>query len=185
MPLSISEPEIPHTFSVYDLKNASYSRLPKRVVTQSSNVFGSRERSRAIPQVRGGAQRGLDDAEPGDDVRRLQGVREVLAVVVDAGEARPDEELLAERRLPEALDRRKLGEEPVAAEVEAVPVAFHGLREATDDPVGLEHRPSLAAQSQHVGGGQPGRARAEHGVSVRRIVEIGPLVQATESTSPR
>ena len=141
--------------------------------------------SRAIPQVRRGAQRGLDDAESRDDVRRLKGVREVLAVVVDAGQAWPDEEFLAERRLPEALDRRELGEEPVAAEVEAIPVALDGLREATDDPVGLEHRPSLAAQRQYVGGRQPGRACAEHGVSVRRTVEIGRLAQATESTSPR
>ena len=93
--------------------------------------------------------------------------------------------LVAEHLLPEALDRRQLGEEPVAAEVEAVAVALHRLRDAADDPVGLEDRPSLAAQRQHVGRRQPGRARAEHGVSVRRTVEIGRVAQATESTSPR
>ena len=166
---------MPHTFSVYDLKKASYSRLPKRVVTQSSNVFGSLERRARFHRYDRGAERGLDDAEPRNDVRGLKRVREVLAVVVDAGQARPDEKLLAERRLPEALDRRQLGEEPMAAEVEAIPVALDRLREPADDSVGLEHRATLAAQSQYVGGRQPGRARAEHRISVRRTVRNRPL----------
>ena len=84
--------------------------------------------------------------------------------------------------LPQAPDRRELGEEAVAAEIEAVAVALDRLREAADDPVGLEHRPSLAAQRQNVGGRQAGRACAEHGVSVRRTVEIVTLAQATEFT---
>ena len=49
------------------------------------------------------------------------------------------QELLAEHLVPERLDLGRLGEEAMAAEIEAVAVALDRLREAADLVVGLEH----------------------------------------------
>src|SRR5439155_8817744 len=43
----ISEPGMPHTFSVYERKNASYKRLPKRIVTHSSKLSALNARRRS------------------------------------------------------------------------------------------------------------------------------------------
>ena len=91
------------------------------------------------------AESRLEQAETCDDVARLERVGVVLALVVDAGEAGPDEEVLAEHRLPEAFDLGELREEPMTAEVEAVAVVLDRLGDAADDPVRLVDRSADAA----------------------------------------
>ena len=159
----ISDPGTPHTFSVYEAKNASYSRVPKFTVTKSSKVsISCRIGVSLAARVRERRNARLDEAEPRHDVPGLQRIREVLAVVVDARETRPDQELLAEDLLPQPLHRRDLREEAVAAEVEAIAVVLDGLRDAADDAVRLEHGAGRAAQAQHVGGREPRGPGSEH-----------------------
>ena len=100
----ISDPGTPQTFCGV--------RGEERVVEAAAEVHGDEvlERLDVVPdrrqlaaRVRERAQRRLDDAEPDDDVRGLERIREVLAVVVDPREARPDQELLVEDLLPQPL----------------------------------------------------------------------------------
>ena len=76
---------------------------------------------------------------------------------------RAQQELLVEHLVPEVVDLLGLGEEAVAAEVEAVAVADLGLGDAADLVLGLEDDHRDAALGQQVAGGEPGRAAAEHG----------------------
>src|SRR5690606_18268839 len=70
---------------------------------------------------------------------RLEGVVVVLALVVDAAHPRPHHEVLVGQDLvPEVVDLLHLGEEAVAADVEAPAVALDGAADAPDDVVGLE-----------------------------------------------
>src|SRR5690348_5027631 len=108
------------------------------------------------PQIRKGAAGRLVEAEPPDDVLGGDRIREVLAVVEDAGEPRPGEEVLAEHLVPEALDGLELREEAVAPEVEAVAVELDRLRQAADRSVGFEDGSGLSEASEHVRGGQAG-----------------------------
>ena len=116
-------------------------------------------------------QRGqLDRAELLDHVRAAQRVVEELLVPVDARHARALEELLAHDLVPEVVDLLDLGEEAVAAEVEAVlaarAVADLGLGDAADLVLGLEHDhragPAWPAGSRRSGrrGRRPGSAWA-------------------------
>ena len=63
--------------------------------------------------------------------------------------------------MPERLDLGHLGEEAVAAQVEAPAVLEHGAADAADDVVGLEHHRVLAPFGQEIGGGQASGARAD------------------------
>jgi hypothetical protein len=65
--------------------------------------------------------------------------------------------------VPEVVDLLGLGEEAVAAEVEAVPVADLGLGDATDLVLGLEDDDRLALLGEAVAGGQPRGPSAQHG----------------------
>ena len=103
---------------------------------------GSEERERAA--------NGLDQPELPNDVPRLEGVIEVLPAVVDAGQPRACQQLVAEDGIPQTGDRGQLREEPVAAEVEAIAVELDGLRDPADEAVGLEHRRRDAALREHV-----------------------------------
>ncbi len=105
----------------------------------------------------------LPEAEPPEHVLRRERVRVVLAAVVDPRQPGARQEVLAEDRLPEALDRRHLREEAVAAEVEAEAVELDGLRDAADERVRLEHRRLLAALAEHVRGGEAGGPGPEDG----------------------
>ena len=69
--------------------------------------------------------------------------------------------------LPQPLDLRDLGEEPVAAEIEAVAVELDGLRDPADVAVGLEHGRAVVVETEGVRAGQAGGAAAEHGVAHR------------------
>ena len=81
--------------------------------------------------------------------------------------------------MPERLDLGHLGEEAVAAEVEAPAVAHHGAADAADDVVGLEHQRVLPPFGQQVGRRQPAGPRAgddDGCVLVRSGHEKGRLV---------
>ena len=117
----------------------------------------------AAAEVREGTERRLDDPEAGDDVAGLERVGEVLPVVVDAREARPDEELVAHHLVPEPLDLPELREEAMAPEVEAVALVLDGLRDPADEPVGLVDDAGGATQTEHVRRRQARGACSEHG----------------------
>src|SRR5436305_3715694 len=63
------------------------------------------------PQVRQRAERRLEQAESAHHVFCRDRIREVLALVEDAREARPSQEIVAEHLLPQTLDRLDLREE--------------------------------------------------------------------------
>ena len=89
-----------------------------------------------------------------------QGVVVELAAVVDAAQAGPQQEVvLGQDLVPERLDLGHLGEEAVAADVEAPAVALDGAADAADDVVGFEHGGvDDAGAAQLVGRGEPRRA---------------------------
>ena len=119
------------------------------------------------PEIRQRAEQRLEDPESCEDVLRLQGIREELAVEVDAREARTRQELAAHHVLPEPLDRLQLREEAVAAEIEAVPVELDRLRDPAHGAVGLEDGARRAPESEDVRGREACGAAAEHGRSER------------------
>ena len=91
--------------------------------------------------VRADAAHRLDRAEVRSAFIGFERVVVELAAVVDAAHPGPLEELVgAEDLEPEVVDRLDLGEEPVAADVEAPAVALDGAADPADDVVGLEHR---------------------------------------------
>jgi hypothetical protein len=63
--------------------------------------------------------------------------------------------------VPEALYVCRLREEAMAAEVEAIAVADHGLRQPADLVVGLEDQRPDAPPGEQVAGRQAGRPRAD------------------------
>ncbi len=63
--------------------------------------------------------------------------------------------------MPEVLDRLHLGEEAVAADVEAPAVALRGAADAADHVVGLEDGRGDAVLVELEGGGEAGRAGAD------------------------
>ena len=95
-------------------------------------------------------------------VEGLERVVEVLAVVEDAAHAGPQEEVLVgEDLVPEVLDGLHLGEEAVAADVEAPAVALDGAGDAADDVVGLEDGGADVVLGELVGRGEAGRTGAD------------------------
>src|SRR5581483_6515420 len=85
----------------------------------------------------------------------------VLAVVEDPAHTGTEQEVaLGQDLVPERFHLGHLGEEAVAAEVEAPAVAQHGPADAPHHVVGLEDDRALAPLGQLVGGGQPSGTRA-------------------------
>ena len=114
----------------------------------------------------------------------LERVVVVLALVVDAAHPRPQHEVFVGQDLvPEGLDLLHLGEEAVAADVEAPAVAFDGAADAADDGVGLEdRRRDAVAGDQLVRGRQAGRSGADdHDVRSRDRRGIGGFAHETLS----
>jgi hypothetical protein len=110
----------------------------------------------------------LDRAELADDVGALERVVEVLAAPEDPRHARALEELVAHDLVPEVVDLLVLGEEAVAAEIEAVAVGVDDrLGDAADLVVGLQHDHVLAGLGQQVARGQPGGPGADDDVGRR------------------
>ena len=113
------------------------------------------------PQVGEQAARELDRAELLDDVLPVERVVEELAAPVDARHARTAEELLLHHLVPEVVDLLGLGEEAVAAQVEAVAVANLGLRDAADLVLRLEHDDGTPLLREEVPSREAGGAAAE------------------------
>ena len=110
---------------------------------------------------------------------------EELAVVVDAAEPRPRDELIAEDLAPDAVDLVALGEEAVAADVEPIALVLVGPADPADQVrVRLERDARVAVPGQLVGRGQPGRTRAGDHRGVRRddrdrlgVVDLRPAMR--------
>jgi len=122
-------------------------------------------------EIGGKRARELDRAELADHVRAAQRIVQEALVPVDARHARAQKELVVEHLVPEGVDLLGLGEEAVAAEVEAVAVAFLGHRQAAHLFVRLEHDHRQPLLGQEVGGGEARGASAEHHGG---LVEQGP-----------
>ena len=81
----------------------------------------------------------LDEAEVAQAFHGSQRIVVELAVVVDAAHAGPHQEILVGQDLvPERLDFGHLGEEAVAADVEAPAVALDGPADPPDHVVGFQ-----------------------------------------------
>ena len=106
--------------------------------------------------------RQLDRTELPDHVHALERILEELVVPVDPALARTLEELLLHDLVPEVVDLLDLGEEAVAAEVEAVAVAHLGAGDPADLVGGLEHDHGLALLGQKISRCQAGRTTAQH-----------------------
>ena len=78
--------------------------------------------------------------------------------------------LVAQDLAPEGVDLAALGEEAVAADVEAIPLVLVGPADAADQPgIGLEDDARSAVLRQLVGGGQPaGTAAGDHRLDTPR-----------------
>ena len=113
------------------------------------------------PQVGEQTARELDRAELLDDVLPVQRVVEELAAPVDARHARTLEELLLHHLVPEVVDLFDLGEEAVAAQIEAVAVTNLGLGDAADLVLRLEHDDGTPLLREEVSGREAGGAAAE------------------------
>ena len=113
------------------------------------------------PQVGEQAARELDRAELLDHVLAVERVVEELAAPVDPRHARPAQELLLHHLVPEVVDLLGLGEEAVAAEIEAVAVANLGLRDASDLILRLEHDDGTPLFGEQISSREAGRAAAE------------------------
>src|SRR5205823_13846221 len=93
---------------------------------------------------------------------------EELAVVVDAAEPRPGQELLAQDLAPEPVDLVALGEEAVPADIEPIALVLVGPADAPDHPgIGFEDDAGLAVLAQLVRGGQAGRSAAGNNRFIR------------------
>jgi hypothetical protein len=115
------------------------------------------------PEVGEAGAHELERAELLDHVHALERVGQELPVPVDARHARALEELLAHDLVPQVVDFLGLGEEAVAAEIEAVPVAHLGLGDAADLVLGFEDDDGATLPREQVAGRQAGRAAAEDG----------------------
>ena len=110
---------------------------------------------------------------------------EELAVVVDPAHPRAGDELVAQDLAPDRVDLVALGEEPVAADVEAIPLVLVGPADPADQPgVGFEHHAGAAVLAQLVGSRQPRRTAAGNHRAMggndglgRRIVPLRPAVR--------
>src|SRR5262249_23540705 len=129
--------------------------------------------------------RGFPKTEPADDVFGGDRIGEVLAVVVDPGESRSQQELIAEHSLPQGRDRLELREEAVTAEVEAVAVELDRLRDPPDGAVGLEDRRGLSSPAEDVGSAQTSGPGTEDCRADAVAVLRGRPLLASEDLDPR
>ena len=110
----------------------------------------------AGPHVGEAAQDGLPQPQVPQRVDRLERVVVELALVVDPAHAGPQHEVaLGQDLVPEGLHLGNLGEETVAAQVEAPPVPDHGAADAAHHVIGLEHDRVLPPLGQEIGRGEP------------------------------
>src|SRR5438067_13851675 len=105
------------------------------------------------PQVGAAAADQLDRSELADYIEALEGVLKELVVPVDPGLPRPLEEFLLHDLMPEIVHLLHLGEETVAAEVEAVSVPDLSAGQPADLARRLKHDHRLALLGEQVPGG--------------------------------
>jgi hypothetical protein len=146
------------------LKNVPIEAPPEAGGHPALEVGLILRRTDAHPDVAEHAPDRLDDAQVAERVGGAQRVVVELAVIEDAALAGPHHEVLVGQDLvPQRLDLGHLGEEAVPADIEAPAVAHLGAGDATDDVVGLlEDRRGNAVLVQLEGGGEAGRAGADH-----------------------
>ncbi len=112
--------------------------------------------------VGGDTPHGLDRAEVGQGVERLDGIVEEFAAVEDPTQSIPRKKVIVvEYLVPEGLDSRDLGEEAVTTDVKAPAVAFHGSTDAADLTVGLDDSGRDVALHQFPRGGEAGRSATD------------------------
>ena len=102
--------------------------------------------------------RRFDDTQAPQRVDGPEGIVEELPAVVDAGHPAPHEQVVAEDLVPQPLDLRHLGEEPVAADVQPATAEDDTARDAPHQVVGLEDDRVAPEPGQLEGRRQPGRA---------------------------
>ena len=130
------------------------AEAPRDPLLERVGVPGRRTRAQIGPQ----RARQLDRPQVAHDVDRVERVGEHPPAVADARHPRPDDQLVAQDLLPQRLHLGVLGEEPVAAQIEAETVAFLGPREAADERLALENGHAATALHEVQRGGQAGRA---------------------------
>ena len=151
----------PHLLGVgleEDLVEAAAEPVDHPVLEGALVADGSEPRRRVAHADAGGLERPQAEQR----VDRPERVVEEAAAVVDARHAIALEEVLAEQLVPHLANARDLGEEAVAADVEAVAAVVDGARDAADDRVLLEHHRVVPEAGQLPGRGQPAGPGADH-----------------------
>ena len=100
------------------------------------------------------------EAEALQRVRGLQGIVEVIAVVVDPGHAGTLMNSVPQHFVPERFHRRDLGEEAVAADVEAEALVLRSAGDPSHHVIAFEHRDGIPLLGEEIGRGQTGAAPA-------------------------
>src|ERR1019366_314414 len=94
--------------------------------------------------------------------QRIERIIEEAGAIVDPREPRAGQKIGSQNLMPEALDQRHLGVEPVPAQVEQMTFVIHGLRETAHYRITLDDDAGTALAGEFVGGGQAGGARAQN-----------------------
>lgn len=98
----------------------------------------------------------------GQRIQRTQGIVEQLAIVENAGLARPRNQLVAKNLIPQRLDFRRLGKETMATYIEAKPLVLFRPRNPTHVlGVALQHGDLDASASKMARRGQASRTSAD------------------------
>lgn len=114
-----------------------------------------------------GYEGGFDHSEIPENVLDADGIVEEPVAVVDAGESRTFDEVVPEGPVPEFVHFLRLGEEPVTAEVEAVPLVFERLADAADERFLLDDDDGFSFADEATGRGESGGSGSENdGVDV-------------------
>ena len=109
------------------------------------------------------ARRAGEHAELEQRFEGLERVGEELAVVVDARQPRPRDEIVGQDLLPQRHDLLRFGEEAVAADVEQEALVVDGAADAADiDRVALDDEDGPRLLGQAIGGGEAGGPGADH-----------------------
>src|SRR5262249_11536844 len=104
----------------------------------------------------------LPRAQAAERVHRPEWIVKESPAVVDAGQARTPNEVLAERLVPELRDLLDLGEEAVAPDVEVKAAIRFRPREATHRVRLLQQGRNQGEPRELVGGRQAGRPGSDH-----------------------
>jgi hypothetical protein len=117
----------------------------------------------------------VDRPQPSQGIPGAERIIEEASVVMNAGQARDGDELLAQNLVPQLFDGPDLREEPVAADVEPETLVACRAGQPAHDVIRLEDgnpRPSFLRQL--VGGRQTGRTGADDDDAIpgRKLVDV-------------